>query len=95
MQKWGETCQVVVTPHRLRHTLATQLINNDMPLASVDKLLGHRNLNTTQHYARLYEQTVKEQFEAAIQQVEGIAVTDWPQPATVSEPALEHIVDSV
>lgn len=95
VQKWGETCQVVVTPHRLRHTLATQLINNGMPLASVGKLLGHRNLNTTQHYARLYEQTVKEQFEAAIQQVEGIAVTDWPQPATVSEPALEHIVDSV
>jgi hypothetical protein len=52
-------------------------------------------LNTTQHYARLYEQTVKEQFEAAIQQVEGIAVTDWPQPIDLPQPSLEHIIDSV
>ncbi len=59
VRKWGEACQVAVTPHRLRHTLATQLINNGMPLAAVGKLLGHRNLNTTQHYARLYLDIVR------------------------------------
>jgi site-specific recombinase XerD len=79
VQRWGEIADVVVSPHRLRHTLATQLVNLGMPLPSVGKLLGHRSLNTTQHYARLFEQTVKEQFEAAIVHIEGIAAIDWPQ----------------
>ena len=86
VQRWGETAQVAVSPHRLRHTLATQLVNQGMPLLSVGKLLGHRSLNTTQHYARLFEQTVKEQFEAAIAHIEGIAAIDWPQ---VSQKELE------
>lgn len=79
VQRWGETAQVAVSPHRLRHTLATQLVNQGMPLPSVAKLLGHRSLNTTQHYARLFEQTVKEQFVAATAFLEGIVAEDWPQ----------------
>jgi site-specific recombinase XerD len=92
VQRWGKTAEVAVSPHRLRHTLATQLVNQGMPLPSVGKLLGHRSLNTTQHYARLFEQTVKEQFEAAIAHIEGIAAIDWPQ---TSHKELESITDSV
>ncbi len=94
-QQWAEAAQVPATPHRLRHTLATQLINNGMPLNAVAKLLGHRTLDMTQHYARLYEQTVKEQFEAAVARIEGIAVFDWPRPSSVPQPQIEQIVDSV
>ena len=80
VRRWGNAAAVSsVSPHRLRHTLATQLVNQGMPLSSVGKLLGHRSLNTTQHYARLFEQTVKEQFETAIAHIEGIAAVDWPQ----------------
>jgi site-specific recombinase XerD len=78
VQAWGEACQLHLSPHRLRHTLATQLVNQGMPLTSIAKLLGHRSLNTTQHYARLYELTVKEQFLTAIQHIEGVAIQDWP-----------------
>ena len=53
LRQWGLTAQVAVSPHRLRHMLATQLINRGMPLPSVGKLRGHRSLNTTQHYALL------------------------------------------
>lgn len=95
VQRWGEAAQVPVSPHRLRHTLATQLVNQGMPLPSVGKLLGHRSLNTTQHYARLFEQTVKEQFEAAIAQIEGIAALDWPQISQKDPEFVEHIIDSV
>ena len=93
---WGDACGVHVTPHRLRHTFATQLVNQGMPLASLAKLLGHRTLNMTQHYARLYEHTVQEQFETAMQHVEGILAADWP-PLNPSIPvqSLEHSVDSV
>lgn len=94
-QRWAQAAQVPATPHRLRHTLATQLINNGMALNSVAKLLGHSTLDMAQHYARLYEHTVKEQFEAAVTLIEGIAVAEWPQPALIPQPHVEQIVDSV
>jgi site-specific recombinase XerD len=72
LQRWGTACDVPVTAHRLRHTFATQLVNQGLPLTSIAKLLGHQTLNMTQHYARLYEHTVKEQFESAIANIEGI-----------------------
>ncbi|MCP4422842.1 MAG: tyrosine-type recombinase/integrase [Chloroflexi bacterium] len=81
LKKWGEVCSVHVSSHRLRHTFATQLVNQGMPLASVAKLLGHRKLDMTQHYARLYERTVKEQFETAVVHIEGVLAVDWPQLA--------------
>lgn len=95
-QCWGQACQIAFSPHRLRHTLATQLVNQGMPLASIAKLLGHRSLSTTQHYARLYELTVKEQFLAAVEHIEGIAVPDWPVPNSIPVIAESSIlVDSV
>lgn len=95
-QSWGQACQIAFSPHRLRHTLATQLVNRGMPLASIAKLLGHRSLSTTQHYARLYELTVKEQFLTAVEHIEGIAVLDWPVPNSVPVVAESSIlVDSV
>ena len=92
LKKWGIACSVQVSPHRLRHTFATQLVNQGMPLASVAKLLGHRKLDMTQHYARLYERTVKEQFETAVAHIEGILAVDWPQLAQnepISVPILQ------
>ncbi|MCP3690315.1 MAG: tyrosine-type recombinase/integrase, partial [Gammaproteobacteria bacterium] len=95
VQRWGEKAQVAVSPHRLRHTLATQLVNQGMTLPSVGKLLGHRSLNTTQHYARLFEQTVKEQFEVAIAHIEGIAAVDWPQVSHKEFEFATYYTDSV
>lgn len=95
VQRWGKTAEVAVSPHRLRHTLATQLVNRGMPLPSVGKLLGHRSLNTTQHYARLFEQTVKEQFEAAIAHIEGIATANWPQVPQKQPEFAPCLTDSV
>jgi integrase/recombinase XerC len=95
VQRWGEKVEVAASPHRLRHTLATQLVNQGMPLPSVGKLLGHRSLNTTQHYARLFEQTVKEQFEAAIAHIEGIAAIEWPQISEKEPETVSCFTDSV
>lgn len=95
VQRWGQAAQVAVSPHRLRHTLATQLVNQGMPLPMVGQLLGHHSLDTTQHYARLFEQTVKEQFEAAIAHIEGIAAIDWPRTSHKDIASVEQIIDSV
>ena len=86
VQRWGKQCSVVVTPHQLRHTFATQLINHGMPMESVRKLLGHKTLNMTQHYARIYDATVQQQFETAAAALEGILVQDWPIPVLLPHP---------
>jgi len=97
LRKWGAICNVSVTPHRLRHTFATRLINHGMSLESVRKLLGHRSLQMTQHYARLYDSTVKAQFRSATAALEGISVSDWPMPTSIPTVAqdMSQLVDSV
>ena len=42
-----------VTPHRLRHSIATHLLNRGMAMEQVRDFLGHRHLETTQLYAKL------------------------------------------
>jgi len=79
MRDWGELSDVAVTPHRLRHTFATRLINHGLSLESLSKLLGHKNLSMTQRYARIHDATVRSQFQEAMTAIEGIAVSDWPQ----------------
>lgn len=81
LARWGAAVGVTVSPHRLRHTLATLLLNQGVSLTVVGKLLGHKKLDTTQHYARLFDSTVKAEFSAAVAQIEGIAAPNWPQPA--------------
>lgn len=93
--RWGVVAQVAVSPHRLRHTFATRLANSGMPLSSIGKLLGHRSLTSTQHYARLYEHTLKSQFEAASAHIEGILAPDWPQFSQPDLHFLELLADSV
>ena len=81
-----------VTPHRLRHTFATRLINQGVSLLSLQKLLGHKFLHTTQRYARVYDATVQEQFQQAMANLEGIAVHNWPQPTIAVETVEQPVV---
>jgi integrase/recombinase XerC len=99
LRRWGQLCDVAVTPHRLRHTLATRLINHGMSLESLRKLLGHKFLQATQHYARIHDATVKVQFQQAMANIEGLAVSDWPQPRSIfttsDQPVMYPKTDSV
>ena len=67
----GEAASVVgVTPHRLRHTLATRLLNAGMDITRIQRLLGHEHLATTMIYARVADTTVENDYRRALQQIE-------------------------
>jgi hypothetical protein len=61
---------VKVYPHRLRHTCATQLLNAGCRITSIQRFLGHKELSSTMVYARAHDQTVAEDYFAAMERVE-------------------------
>ena len=54
-----------VSPHMLRHTFATSMLNNGADLVSVKDLLGHESLNTTSIYTHVSDEKIKEVYNNA------------------------------
>jgi len=53
-----------LTFHTARHTFATTVtLNNHVPKESVSKMLGHKNIRTTQHYAKLLDVKVAQDMQ--------------------------------
>jgi site-specific recombinase XerD len=61
-----------VTPHQLRHTLATQAINRGMSLDAIAALLGHKTLAMTMVYARIADKTVADEYFKVTEKVEAL-----------------------
>jgi integrase len=54
---------VRVTPHQFRHTLGTRLVNNEVPLDTVRRLLDHDSPEMTARYATIKDQTLRREWE--------------------------------
>ena len=66
IEYYAKKTGLVVSCHRLRHTMATQLLNADAMLASVQELLGHNNIVSTQRYCKVSNEKVRRDYFKAM-----------------------------
>lgn len=59
----GKRCNIHLYPHRLRHTFASTALENGASLTTVQKILGHSKISTTQVYAKLSQASVKNEYQ--------------------------------
>ena len=63
LKEIGDLCDISkeITFHMARHTFATSVtLTNGVPIETVSKMLGHKNIQTTQHYAKVLDRKVSE-----------------------------------
>jgi integrase/recombinase XerD len=69
LAKYCQQAGIWVTCHQLRHTFACYMIAAEIPVTSVQKMLGHVSLRTTQLYVDVADRQVERDYHAGIQKV--------------------------
>jgi site-specific recombinase XerD len=65
----SKKCNVQVTPHQLRHTCGTMLLNAGMSIFGVQTILGHKYVDTTLRYARVHDSVVAKDYRQATETI--------------------------
>lgn len=77
-----------LTTHIARHTFATMSLNNDVPLETISKMLGHADIATTQIYARMMDKTVSRHMGLMREKFDSnpVEIKPLPEPPTTFTP---------
>jgi site-specific recombinase XerD len=67
MEHYARRASLKISCHYLRNTMATQLLNADADLCTIQDLLGHSNVKTTQRYCRVSNLKVQRDYFNAMQ----------------------------
>ena len=99
LRRHGAAVGVEVSPHRLRHTLATRLVNGGMEITSLQRLLGHEKLDTTMIYAHVHDSTMEQDFRQAIAGLENnreqLSIPVLPATGSLAEDLFSHTRESI
>ena len=66
LEHYAREAGLKVSCHQLRHTMATQLLNADAALVTIQDLLGHTRIKTTQRYCRVSNTKVQRDYHRAM-----------------------------
>jgi site-specific recombinase XerD len=91
IEYYAQKTGIQVSCHHLRHTMATQLLNADAALVTIQDLLGHSKITTTQCYCRVSNLKVQRDYYKAINVV---LQRTLPRNENVSEKGKIGITDS-
>jgi len=69
LESYARKARLRISCHQLRHTMATQLLNADAELVTIQDLLGHSRITTTQRYCRVCNLKVQRDYYKAMQEV--------------------------
>jgi site-specific recombinase XerD len=75
---YRQAAGVSLSAHRLRHSFANDLLSADVPVTTIQKLLGHRWLETTQIYVLANDRQVQADYYAACQRLASWAALPTP-----------------
>ena len=65
----GSACSNRITPHRLRHTFATEMLRLGVSLPALMQLLGHKDISMTLRYLQVTQQDLQREFHLACQTI--------------------------